>query len=215
MTIDKMRRDYRVGVFDVESALADPIAQFDLWFQAARETSPGDWFEVNAMTLATADKAGNVSARILLLKGFDHGGPVFFSNYLSDKGRQLTENPQASLCFYWPHREQQIRIEGRVEKVSPELSDEYFQSRPRGSQLGAMVSQQSSPVNSRLAMETRLTELEQEFAAKQIPRPAHWGGYRVLPSRYEFWQGRENRLHDRIVYRATNSGGWLRERISP
>ncbi len=215
MTIDKMRRDYRAGVFDVETALADPIEQFDLWFQAAREASPGDWFEVNAMTLATADKAGNVSARILLLKGFDHGGPVFFTNYLSDKGRQLAENPQVSLCFYWAHREQQIRIEGRTEKVSPELSDEYFQSRPRGSQLGAKVSQQSSPVNSRQAMETRLAELEKEFAGKQVPRPAHWGGYRILPSRYEFWQGRENRLHDRIVYRATSSGEWIRERISP
>lgn len=215
MVFDKMRRDYTVGGIDVESAAADPIRQFEIWFQAAKETSPGDWFEVNAMTVSTSDLSGHVTSRILLLKGFDHGGPVFFTNYASDKGKQLAENARAALCFYWPHREQQIRIEGRTEKVSSQLSDEYFQSRPRGSQLGANVSQQSSLVASRTDLEARLAQLEQQYGDGPIPRPEHWGGYRVVPSRYEFWQGRSNRLHDRVVYLRQSDGSWSRQRIAP
>lgn len=218
MTIHHMRRSYTSGGLDPSSAAADPVEQFQAWFGEAVDNSPGDWFEANAMTLATATKSGQVTARIVLLKGFDEGCPVFFTNYLSEKGRQLEENPLATICFYWPHCERQIRIEGSVEKVLPATSDQYFTSRPRGSQLGALVSQQSAIVESREFLEQRLAELESQYGDGPIPRPEHWGGYRLKPTKFEFWQGRENRLHDRIVYTAapqSASQTWNLHRISP
>lgn len=216
MTIHSMRRDYGKTGIDVGDVQPDPVDQFTLWFDAAREESPGDWFEANAMTVATADAQGNVTSRILLLKGFDSGCPIFFTNYESSKGKQMTANPQAALCFYWGHREQQIRIEGWVEKVSAELSDEYFQSRPRGSQFGAIISQQSDTIESRQWLESRLKEAEQRFGEGPIPRPEHWGGYRLVPRKFEFWQGRSNRLHDRIVYcRDDHESPWQISRLSP
>ena len=216
MTIDSMRRDYGGGGIDVENTAADPLDQFHSWFEAARQSAPGDWFEANAMTVATADADGNVSARILLLKGFDEGCPMFYTNYESDKGRQLAANPKAALCFYWPHAEQQVRIEGRVEKVSSQLSDHYFHSRPRASQLGAVISDQSREVPSREALDQQLSEVTAKYEGQEVPRPAHWGGYRLIPLRYEFWKGGEARLHDRIVYtRATPAAAWVRKRIAP
>lgn len=215
MTIDQMRRTYTAGGFDVADAVADPAEQFRLWFDAAKDNSPGDWFEANAMTLSTADSEGRVTARIVLLKGFDEDCPIFFTNYESEKGRQLKQNAQASLCFYWPHLERQIRIEGVVEKSSETLSDEYFQSRPRGSQLGAWVSEQSEAVVNRDFLEKRLAELELQYANQSIPRPKHWGGYRIQPVKYEFWQGRNNRLHDRIVYVSRPDLCWQLVRLSP
>lgn len=218
MTIHKMRRTYTSGGLDVSNAAADPVEQFQKWFQDAVDTSPGEWFEANAMTLATASKGGHATARIVLLKGFEECCPIFFTNYLSEKGVQMAENPFATLCFYWAHCERQIRIEGHVERVSAELSDQYFASRPRGSQLGALVSQQSAVVASREFLEQRLAELESQYGESPIPRPPHWGGYRLLPEKYEFWQGRENRLHDRIVYsRSEGETGnpWTLSRLSP
>ena len=213
-----MRRTYSAGGIDTSTAATDPVEQFHTWFQDAVATSPGEWFEANAMTLATASKTGQVTARIVLLKGIEQNCPIFFTNYLSEKGLQLAENPQATLCFYWAHCERQIRIEGTVEQVSSELSDQYFASRPRGSQLGALVSQQSAVVPDRPFLEARLLELEKQYADGPIPRPDHWGGYRLHPAKFEFWQGRDNRLHDRIVYSktaTTTSKHWELCRISP
>ena len=216
MTIDSMRRSYGSGGIDVNNVSDDPVDQFHVWFKAAHEQSPGDWFEANAMTLATSDRAGRVSARIVLLKGFDAGCPMFYTNYQSDKGLQLAENPHAALCFYWPHMEQQVRIEGGVEKVSAELSDKYFHSRPRGSQIGAVVSEQSRVVDSRETLDQQLREAEARFADQKVPRPEHWGGYRLQALRFEFWKGGEHRLHDRIIYRRESlDAPWVRERLAP
>ena len=216
MTIDTMRRRYTSGGIDVSDAEADPVEQFHKWFADAIHNSPGDWFEANAMTLATSSKLGHVTSRIVLLKGFDDDQcPIFFTNYLSEKGQQIAENPRAAICFYWPHCERQIRIEGTVTKVSAEVSDTYFQSRPRGSQLGALVSQQSAVVSNREFLESSLQGLEQKYASDKIPRPESWGGYRLKPSKFEFWQGRDNRLHDRIVYQIAGDTTWERFRVSP
>lgn len=216
MTIDSMRRNYGLGGIDLENTTADPVDQFQLWFDAARESSPADWFEANAMTLATADSQGRVSARIVLLKGFDDGCPMFFTNYQSDKGQQLAANPQAALCFYWAHTEQQVRIEGTVERVRDELSDKYFHSRPRGSQLGAIVSDQSEVIPDRESLAKKLAAAAAEHGEAEIPRPSFWGGYRLVATRYEFWKGGEDRLHDRILYRRdTPDASWIKERLAP
>ncbi|WP_164103236.1 pyridoxamine 5'-phosphate oxidase [Candidatus Laterigemmans baculatus] len=212
---EEMRRIYMSGGIDEAEVAADPAEQFHRWFAEALDSSPGDWFEANAMTLATSDSLGRVAARIVLLKGFEGDSPLFYTSYDSDKGRQLAENPAAAVCFYWSHLERQIRIEGRVEKVDPELSDRYFQSRPRGSQLGALASQQSAVVASRQVLEDRVAELDALYQGQEVPRPESWGGYRLLTHRYEFWQGRPDRVHDRIVYLREDAGGWQRKRLSP
>ena len=167
------------------------------------------------MTLATISPDGKPSARIVLLKDCDDRGFVFYTNYQSIKGQHLVKNPWAALVFLWVELERQVRIEGKVEKVPPSESDSYFRTRPRGSQLGAWVSDQSNVIANREVLERQLEALEQKYAGKEVPRPPHWGGFRVIPTEIEFWQGRPNRLHDRLRYRLTESGNWIRERLSP
>ncbi|NUP09396.1 MAG: pyridoxamine 5'-phosphate oxidase [Polyangiaceae bacterium] len=189
----------------------DPIHLFNEAFARARTTEP---FDATAMTLATVDERGMPSARVVLLKGVDEGGFVFFTNYDSRKARELDGQRVAALCVHWPTAEEQVRIEGTVTRVSAEESDAYFATRPRRSQLGAWASDQSRPVESREVLEARLRELEIRFEGNTIPRPPHWGGYRVTPSVIEFWYGRPNRLHDRIRYERAG-GSWTHTRLYP
>jgi pyridoxamine 5'-phosphate oxidase len=190
----------------------DPIRQFANWFTAAVEAGIRD---VNAMALATADAKATPFVRIVLLKGFDQDGFVFFTNYDSQKGKQLDENPQAALAFYWIELDRQVRITGKVERTSREESERYFHSRPSGSQLGAWASHQSDVIDGRRVLEARLAQMTERFHEQVIPLPPHWGGYRVRPDSVEFWQGRPNRLHDRFRYRRDEGGGWLVERLAP
>jgi len=191
----------------------NPILQFELWFKEASSSGMSEQ-DATSMTLATADKDGQPCARIVLLKSFDEGGFVFFTNYNSRKGSELAENSRACLLFYWAPLWRQVRIEGAVEKVSEAESDEYFHSRPLGSKLGAWASNQSQPVTSRNELDERFEEFSLKFA-DQVPRPPHWGGYRVKPDVIEFWQGRENRLHDRLVYTRASDGNWRIDRLAP
>jgi pyridoxamine 5'-phosphate oxidase len=191
----------------------NPIRQFQVWIDEARANGVSDQDAIS-MTLATATKAGEPDARIVLLKSFDESGFVFYTNYQSRKANELSENPRACLLFYWPQVWRQVRIEGAVEKISDEESDAYFQSRPLGSKLGAWASNQSEVIDSRETLEARFAELEKQFGDK-APRPPHWGGYRVKPIAIEFWQGQENRLHDRLRYRLQEDGTWVIERLGP
>lgn len=190
----------------------DPIRQFSNWFTAAIEAQLRD---VNAMSLATVSAEGKPSVRIVLLKAFDHDGFVFFTNYDSEKGRQLTANPYAALGFYWIELDRQIRIIGKSEKTSREESERYFHSRPLGSQLGAWASRQSEVVDARRVLDARMAQISERFADKQVPLPPHWGGYRVIPEQIEFWQGRANRLHDRFRYTRQSDGNWSIDRLAP
>ena len=190
----------------------DPIKQFSNWFTAATEAGIRD---VNAMSLATAGPDAKPSVRILLLKGFDQDGFVFFSNYESGKGKQLDANPYAAMAFYWIELDRQIRISGKVERTSREESQIYFHSRPIGSQLGAWASRQSEVLDARRVLDARMAEMTERFRHKTIPLPPHWGGYRVSPDTMEFWQGRPNRLHDRFRYTRQPDGHWLIERLAP
>jgi len=210
--IAAIRKDYKLQSLDEKDVQPDPIKQFEKWWQDVSESNID---EVNAMTLATATKTGRPSARIVLLKGFSNEGFVFFTNYESHKGKELLENPQASLVFFWKELERQVRIEGVVEKVSEVESDLYFMSRPEGSKIGAWASPQSTVIASREVIEARVAETGNKFAGTEIQRPAHWGGYIVKPSVIEFWQGRSNRLHDRILYTRSESGNWKIERLAP
>lgn len=194
---------------DVE---ANAIRQFDKWWQEAVHSEID---EVNAMTLATASADGIPAARIVLLKGFDERGFVFFTNYDSFKGLQLAENPRACLVFFWKELERQVRITGLVEKVSAEESDTYFNSRPEGSRIGAWASPQSQVIESREWLEEREKTLVKDFTGKPLSRPAYWGGYRVKPINIEFWQGRPSRLHDRIQYALQGDNSWTMERLAP
>ncbi len=189
----------------------DPIKQFQNWFTAAFDAQILD---ANAMTVATCVD-GKPAARVVLLKDFDARGFVFFTNYTSQKGRQLEKNPNAALVFYWMEVERQIRIEGKVEKTSHEDSEEYFHSRPIGAQLGAWASRQSEVIDARRILEARLEEMKQRFAEGQVPLPPHWGGFRLKPERIEFWQGRPDRLHDRFRYTLQKNGAWSIERLAP
>jgi pyridoxamine 5'-phosphate oxidase len=190
---------------------SDPIDQFAAWFRDAGEARVR---LPEAVVLATASPDGAPSARAVLLKGFAAGGFVFYTNYESRKGRELAANPRAALLFYWDPLGRQVRIEGRVAKVSPEESDAYFATRPQGSRLGALASPQSAVIGGRRELERRVAELAAEYAGREPPRPPHWGGYRLAHETVEFWQHREDRLHDRLLYRRVG-GGWVIERLAP
>ena len=207
-----LRRDYALRGLSETDVDADPFKQFQTWFSDALAAH---LIEPNAMILATATRDGRPSARAVLLKGFDERGFVFYTNYESRKGEELAGNPWAALVFLWEELERQIRIEGRVEKCSEEESDAYFRSRPLGSRLSASLSHQSEVINSREVLEHRLQELMVENANGDVPRPPYWGGYRLSPTSIEFWQGRPNRLHDRLRYRLLHDGSWPLERLSP
>lgn len=191
----------------------NPIRQFQTWSAEVRAQGVPEQ-DVISMTLATAAKDGQPSARVVLLKSFDERGFVFYTNYQSRKGRDLTENPRASLLFYWSQLWRQVRIEGLVEKISGAESEEYFQSRPVGSKLGAWASNQSEVVASRAVLEDRFAESQERFG-EDVPTPEHWGGYRLRPNSIEFWQGRDNRLHDRLRYRLQDDGSWAIDRLAP
>ena len=211
--LEQLREDYRLAVLDEEHCDADPIRQFDQWFQDAKNSALR---EPNAMTLSTVNGNGQPSGRIVLLKGIEANAFIFYTNYDSRKGRELAANPRCALTFHWADLERQVRIEGVVERVSKQVSEAYFKSRPKGSRLGAVVSKQSEEILSRQPLERRLSELEQEFAhSDEVPMPLTWGGYKVLPNLLEFWQGRTNRLHDRIFYHLTAAGDWRLGRLSP
>jgi pyridoxamine 5'-phosphate oxidase len=210
--ISALRRNYSRQSLSQADVLPDPLAQFARWFEEAMQSQLA---EPNAMTLATADLRGRPSARTVLLKGVDTEGFVFYTNYESRKGDDLAANPQAALLFTWLELERQIRIEGRVEKVSPAESLAYFQSRPLGSQIGAWASPQSRVISDRDVLESRVAQLQAEHAgAETLPLPPFWGGYRLRPDWLEFWQGRESRLHDRIGYRLED-GLWSIRRLAP
>ena len=213
MSIDAIRENYEYPPFSERDAHADPIEQFRLWFDDAWRS---DDRLPNAMTLATCSTDGIPSARVVLLKGFDHKGFVFFTNYQSAKANDLDTNPRASLVFYWPQLSRTVRVAGAVTKVSREDTDAYFLSRPRESQLGAWASEQSTVIENRDVLHKQFDEAKARYTDREVPTPPHWGGYLVQPASIEFWQGQANRLHDRLRYVRTEQGGsWTLQRLSP
>jgi pyridoxamine 5'-phosphate oxidase len=206
-----LREEYRGAGLDESDLDPNPVEQFRRWFD---EALAANLHEPNAMTLATATPDGQPSARIVLLKGYDERGFVFYTNHEGRKARELTGNPRCALLFYWGELGRQVRIEGTATRVPDEEADAYFASRPRGSRLGAWASAQSREVGGRRALEDRLRKLDLQYEGREIPRPPFWGGYRVEPAEFEFWQGRENRLHDRLVYRRAGDG-WEVSRLQP
>jgi pyridoxamine 5'-phosphate oxidase len=234
MNLGDFREDYRRGALDRAALDANPLAQFETWFSAAAgESSQSRWRKIgialfklwsaicnhrpadtNAMTLATVDQDGKPSTRTVLLKSVDERGFVFFTNYASRKGRELAENPNAALTFFWPELERQVCVAGTVTKLPAAESEAYFKSRPRGSRIGAWASNQSEAIPNRAALETKWRELEKKFPA-DIPLPPNWGGFILRPERIEFWQGRPSRLHDRFHYTRSVDGAWKIERLSP
>jgi pyridoxamine 5'-phosphate oxidase len=207
-----LRRDYSLAGLSEKDLARDPFRQFEKWFQEAEAAKIP---EPNAMTLSTCDLEGRPSARTVLLKGLDGRGFVFYGNYESRKGRELAANPRASLLFPWIAIERQVIAEGKVARISREESETYFHSRPRLSQLGAWASQQSSIVSGRPALEANMKAMEETYAGRAVPLPPNWGGYRLTPETVEFWQGRRNRLHDRLRYRRGKDGDWAVERLAP
>jgi pyridoxamine 5'-phosphate oxidase len=211
-TIADIRKEYKLRSLSEKDALKDPFSQFDKWWQ---ETIRSGVDEPNAMTLATASADGMPDARIVLLKGFDTQGFTFFTNYNSAKGMQMLENPRAALVFFWKELERQVRISGLISLTTAKISDEYFNSRPEGSRIGAWASPQSEAIESREWLEENEKKYQEEWADRSITRPPHWGGYILKPVRMEFWQGRPSRLHDRLLYTLTKSGSWKIERLAP
>ncbi len=210
--IAELRQDYTLQGLSETEIDSNPFAQFKEWFDRALSA---DILEPNAMMVATTTPEGKPSARMVLLKDFDARGFVFYTNYNSDKAQELAENPQAALVFWWAELQRQVRICGRVEKVSDQESDKYFYSRPLNSRLGAWASNQSQVIESREVLEQHLEELKEKYQDREVPRPSHWGGIRVIPAEIEFWQGRSSRLHDRLVYTRMEDGSWKIERLSP
>lgn len=209
--VEALRREYTRDGIDPGKVRQNPVDQFAIWFKDAVDANLPD---ANAMTLSTSNAFAKPSGRIVLLKGFDEEGFRFYTNYQSRKGIELQENPLAAICFFWSLLERQVRIEGTVEKVSREKSEEYFHKRPRESQLSAWISRQSTQVKSRETLEEAFEEAKKKFDGKEIPLPDYWGGYQLHPSMFEFWQGRPGRLHDRICYVKVN-GSWIIKRLSP
>lgn len=211
MNIANIRKDYTLKSLDITDVSENPTTQFKKWFDEALNANV---LEVNAMTLATVQN-NEPNARILLLKGISKKGFTFFTNYQSTKGQEIKQNNHASMVFFWKELERQVRIQGVLEKVSREESMEYFFSRPRASQIGAWVSNQSKIIESREVLENRVKELEEKFKNKEVDYPEHWGGYLLKPTKIEFWQGRSSRLHDRVLYTCENDNSWKIERLSP
>lgn len=211
MSIADIRRDYRLATLNESDVDADPLVQFHRWFDEAVRAEVN---EPNAMCLATATPDAYPSARVVLLKGADDRGFVFYTDYRSRKGQELADNPHAALCFFWPELERQVRVDGAVQRVSRVESDEYFQSRPLPSRVGAWTSRQSAVLASREVLEQELAANIERFGGGPVSLPDHWGGYRVVPDAVEFWQGRESRLHDRLLF-SRESGVWVRRRLSP
>ena len=212
MDLAALREEYTREGLSRQNLDKDPFQQFEHWFRQALNS---EVVTPNAMSLATVASSGQPSQRTVLLKYFDEEGLVFFTNYESRKAREIAGNPQVSLLFYWPELERQVHIAGRSEQVSAGESLKYFMSRPRGSQIGAWVSNQSSVIGSRQLLMAKFEELKRKFRNHEVPLPSFWGGYRVAPSSFEFWQGRPNRLHDRFLYSRRENGGWGLERLAP
>jgi pyridoxamine 5'-phosphate oxidase len=210
--IQDIRSEYLSASLSEKDTHNDPIKQFEKWFNEALQAEVQ---EPTAMTLATATSDGRPSARIVLLKGFDSNGFVFYTNYLSRKGKEIAKNPLGAILFFWETLERQVRIEGVIEKVSREDSEKYFQTRPRASQLGAIASPQSQEIADREILEKKYGEAEAEYTDKDILKPSYWGGYVLKPRLVEFWQGRESRLHDRILYKKIDNKNWKKVRLAP
>ncbi|MCX8019858.1 MAG: pyridoxamine 5'-phosphate oxidase [Chitinophagaceae bacterium] len=210
--VASLRKEYKRGALTEKTAEPNPFRQFEKWWKEAVKSVPE---EVNAMTVATATKDGTPSARIMLLKDFSEKGFVFFTNYQSRKGLELEENPKACLVFFWKELERQVRISGRVQKTSTQISDDYFYSRPFLSQLGAVASPQSRIIRNRKWLEERFQKVRESLKKQMLKRPDHWGGYILKPDSFEFWQGRPGRLHDRLLYTLSENGKWKRVRLAP